>query len=88
MANIPPPSKAKPGKGAPPPPDRVLGNLEKPELAVVQQVKAEPKELAPLNFKVSAAFKRDFKVFAAQNGLSLVALLKEGFEAYKAKSDN
>ena len=32
-----------------------------------------------LNFKVTPAFKREFKVYAASQGISMVDLLKEGF---------
>jgi hypothetical protein len=32
-----------------------------------------------LNFKVTPDFKKEFKVFAASHGISMVDLLKEGF---------
>lgn len=32
-----------------------------------------------LNFKVTPAFKKEFKVYAASQGISMVDLLKEGF---------
>jgi hypothetical protein len=35
--------------------------------------------LDSLNFKVSPDFKREFKVFAVSQGMSMVDLLKEGF---------
>ncbi len=35
---------------------------------------------ASLNFKVSPKFKKDFKGFAVAQGISMTALLKEGFE--------
>lgn len=35
--------------------------------------------LDSLNFKVSSDFKREFKVFAVSQGMSMVDLLKEGF---------
>lgn len=38
-----------------------------------------------LNFKVSPAFKTEFKVFAASQGVSMTALLKEGFALAKQK---
>jgi hypothetical protein len=38
-----------------------------------------------LNFKVTDAFKREFKGFAATQGLSMTALLKEGFALSKKK---
>jgi hypothetical protein len=41
--------------------------------------------LAPLNFRVSAAFRREFKTFAAQHDLKLNELLRRSFEAYRLK---
>lgn len=38
-----------------------------------------------LNFKVSEEFKREFKGFAASQGLSMTDLLKEGFALTKKK---
>lgn len=43
----------------------------------------EQTELQTLNFKVPEAFKRSFKVYAAQRGISMLDLLKEGFELSK-----
>lgn len=40
-------------------------------------------DLQTLNFKVPDAFKRSFKVYAAQRGISMLDLLKEGFELSK-----
>lgn len=39
---------------------------------------------APLNFRVSLAFRREFKTYAAQNDLKLNELLRRAFDAYKA----
>jgi hypothetical protein len=39
----------------------------------------------PMNFKVSAAFKREFRMAAADRGLRLNELLIEAFEAWKAR---
>jgi hypothetical protein len=48
---------------------------------------ASPKEdeagLTPLNFRVSAAFRRTFKTYAASHDLKLNALLKLSFESYR-----
>lgn len=41
--------------------------------------------LAPLNFRVSATFRREFKTFAAQHDLKLNELLRRSFEAYRQK---
>lgn len=38
-----------------------------------------------LNFKVSPAFKRAFKGFAVAQGMSMVDLLREGFELSKSR---
>jgi hypothetical protein len=38
-----------------------------------------------LNFKVTAEFKREFKGYAVSRGISMVVLLKEGFELSKRK---
>lgn len=43
----------------------------------------EPGELQTLNFKVPEAFKRSYKVYAAERGISMLDLLKEGFELSK-----
>ena len=43
-----------------------------------------PEGSQPLNFKVPAGFKREFKVYAAQQGVSMTELLIEGFRVLKA----
>jgi hypothetical protein len=40
----------------------------------------------PLNFRVSHAFRREFKVYAARNGLKLNELLRLSFEAYRRQN--
>jgi hypothetical protein len=42
--------------------------------------------LAPLNFRVSAAFRRDFKTYAATHDLKLNELLRRSFEAYRRQN--
>ena len=74
MANVPPPTK-KSGKGLPPSIELTVGNLEK----------AEPGSLKPLNFKVPADFHREFKVYASQQGMSMLDLLQEGFRAIRER---
>ena len=73
MAKAPPPPR-KSRKGEPPSPEESKANLSKPE----------PGELANLNFKVPATFKRDFKIAAATYGMSQVDLLKEIFEFWSS----
>lgn len=38
-----------------------------------------------LNFKVTPDFKKEFKVYAASQGISMVELLKEGFGLSRQK---
>lgn len=47
--------------------------------------KAQPVELETLNFKVPDAFKRAYKGYAATQGMTMLALLKEGFQLSKQK---
>jgi hypothetical protein len=42
----------------------------------------------PLNFRVSASFRREFKVFAAEHGLKLNELLRRSFDAYRRQQGN
>lgn len=42
-------------------------------------------EAETINFKVPRAFKREFKGYAVSQGLSMVELLREGFELSKQK---
>lgn len=71
MANVPPPKRT--GKGAPPPIQQTVGNLDK----------APPTDLTPMNFKVPVEFHREFKAYAAVRGMSMVDLLQEGFRLIK-----
>jgi hypothetical protein len=43
-----------------------------------------PEKLGTLNFKVSADFKKAFKGYAVAQGMSMVELLREGFELSKS----
>jgi hypothetical protein len=66
MARVPP----KPsGKGLPPVPGQAVGDLDK----------TEPEAYATLNFKVTEAFKIEFKTYAAQHGKSMNRVLQEAF---------
>ena len=44
-----------------------------------------PDDTETLNFRVPPAFKREFKGYAAGQGMTMVELLKEGFELSKTK---
>ena len=76
----PPPARIAPadktnsnGKGDAPPPIAVVHNLKKPQAG----------DLKPLNFKVDPEFHRAFKAYAASHAISMVELLREGFELVK-----
>lgn len=90
MANVPPPPAKKSRKGPPPAADITVGKPRKGApptgaLTVGNLTKAQPGSLKPLNFKVPAAFHRDFKVFASQQGISMLTLLQEGFDAVRER---
>ena len=69
MVNIPRKSR----KGVPPPRDAAPANLDK----------IDPKALTPMNFKVPEAFHREFKTYAAANGMAMVEVLVTAFEELK-----
>lgn len=72
----PPPAKTMStanGKGEAPRPIAVVHNLKKPQSG----------DLKPLNFKVDPEFHREFKSYAASHGVSMVELLREGFDLVK-----
>lgn len=69
MARIPPPAR----KGEPPAMQETFGNLDAPQA----------EELVPLNFKVPDAFRREYKIFAAQHGMTMVDALHESFDLLK-----
>jgi hypothetical protein len=72
-----------PGRAAPP--AAAVPALAGPMPSRPAPEPAEPAEAAgqPLNFRVPAAFRREFKVFAATHGLKLNELLRLSFEAYR-----
>lgn len=45
-----------------------------------RQAKAKDADLQTLNFKVSRSFKKAFKLYAVEHGISMIELLREGFE--------
>jgi hypothetical protein len=46
----------------------------------------EGEGLAPLNFRVRASFRREFKTYAARHDLKLNELLRLSFEAYRRQN--
>jgi hypothetical protein len=71
MARVPKPTR----KGDPPPAAATVANLDRPD----------PAGQAPLSFRVPDNFKREFKTYAAQRGISMTQLLIDGFELVKEK---
>ena len=71
MAKISKPSR----KGTPPPEFEASTNL----------TRTPNEDLRPLNFKVKASFKREFKTYATANDMSMVDTLKEAFDLLKTK---
>ena len=71
----PPPPKKKTSKGEPPTNSETRSNLVKPE----------PAKLVDLNFKVSAEFKKDFKIAAATQGITQKDLLQFIFEYWSQR---
>jgi hypothetical protein len=49
-------------------------------------VKEGEGDLAPLNFRVSSSFRREFKTYAAQHDLKLNELLRRSFETYRRQN--
>ena len=64
-----------PKREAPPPLEETPRNLEK----------TSPLETETLNFKVTADFKREFKIYAAAHDLTMIELLKEGYRLYRER---
>lgn len=75
MAKIAKPNSAKKRKGAPPKEQETSRNLSKPT----------NQELKPLNFKIPASFKKEFKQYAFDHDITMVELLIKSFEYYKSK---
>jgi len=69
MAKIPPADKRRKGSA------RATQKSDKPDAA----------KPIPLNFKVPADFRREFKTYAAQHNKKLNQLLYEAFAALKAQ---
>lgn len=75
------PAPDMPGRASPMPGPRAV--------AVTPAAAAKPERegsLAPLNFRVSASFRREFKTYAARHDLKLNELLRLSFEAYRRQN--
>lgn len=72
MAKISKPKRVT--KGIPPAEHEASTNLKR----------SADQELKPMNFKVPAAFKREFKTYATELDMSMVELLQQCFYFYKS----
>src|SRR5271166_3821604 len=79
------PAPDMPSRGAPSVPTPPLMPADEPRVAPPPPAaeRAGEATLAPLNFRVSAAFRREFKTYAARHDLKLNELLRRSFEAYR-----
>lgn len=64
------------------PPTKISKRTLRPVRKTIKTDAARP---TPLNFKVPADFRREFKTYAAQHNKKLNQLLYESFAALKAK---
>lgn len=74
--NISPPPNKKNMKGEPPQKEETRKNLSKPDMD----------KIVPLNFRVPAGFKRDFKIAAANYGITQSGLLQKAFEEWQLRN--
>jgi hypothetical protein len=51
----------------------------------IEKPPAPPTDTETLNFKVTTAFKKEFKGYAVSQGMTMGELLKDGFELSKEK---
>lgn len=72
---IAPPPKKK-NKEAPPVQEEVINNLNT----------SDPEQMVPLNFRVPASFRKDFKQTALDHDLTSVGLLYKLYEEHKGTS--
>lgn len=57
--------------------------MNDPRIDTASQAEAVADDLQTLNFKVPRSFKKAFKIYAVEHGISMVDLLREGFELSK-----
>ena len=70
---VPPAPKKQ--REAPPPLEETPQNLEK----------TPPLAAETLNFKVTADFRREYKVYAASRSMTMIDLLEQSFKIYKER---
>jgi len=79
--DIPPKPARKPSsKGAPPPPPVVTTGDQLPHDHTDRPARDA---LVMMNFKETAEFRTDYKMFAAQHGMTMAEVLRDSFNAFK-----
>jgi hypothetical protein len=73
VTKVPPAPRKQ--REAPPPLEETRQNLEK----------TPPLTTETLNFKVMAEFKREYKVYAAGRGMTMIDLLEQSYRLYKER---
>lgn len=68
---------------APDMPGRGAGSAGDPAVMPPERQSEGQGGLSPLNFRVPASFRREFKTYAAGHDLKLNELLRRSFEAYR-----
>ena len=48
----------------------------------------DPKALTPMNFRVTARFHHEFKLYAVERGMTMGELLQEAFQLYRQHHGN
>ena len=51
--------------------------------SVISFKRDQPEATTPMNFKAPKAFRREFKPYAVQNGMSMVEVLQKSFRAFR-----
>lgn len=64
---------------------RKKANTQTSAISLPMLTKQGTAGLTPMNFRVSAQFHREFKLFAVQHGMSMVDLLRESFRLMKER---
>lgn len=65
------------------PPQRTKTDAQTSVISLPILTKQGTAGLTPMNFRVSAQFHREFKLYAVQHGMSMVDLLQESFRLMK-----
>ncbi|MGG5812375.1 hypothetical protein [Falsiroseomonas sp. CW058] len=73
---------------AAPAPDMPTRASPPPAPAPAAQERPQGEAIEPLNFKVPARFRREFKTYAAAHGMKLNELLQRSFEAYRKQQND